>query len=70
MGIPTLTPPSHVESSMPHPVPSTAETGISKKAMGIMNSFVNDTFDRMSTVGALTTCGDTAFTNHGSRPHT
>ena len=25
-----------------------AETGISKKAMGIMNSFVNDTFDRMS----------------------
>lgn len=25
-----------------------ADTGISKKAMGIMNSFVNDTFDRMA----------------------
>jgi len=25
------------------------ETGISKKAMGIMNSFVNDTFDRLAT---------------------
>jgi histone H2B len=24
------------------------ETGISKKAMGIMNSFVNDTFDRLA----------------------
>ena len=24
------------------------ETGISKKAMSIMNSFVNDTFDRMA----------------------
>jgi len=24
------------------------ETGISKKAMGIMNSFVNDTFDRIA----------------------
>lgn len=27
---------------------SCAETGISKKAMSIMNSFVNDTFDRMA----------------------
>jgi histone H2B len=26
-----------------------AETGVSKKAMGIMNSFVNDTFDRLAT---------------------
>jgi histone H2B len=26
-----------------------ADTGISKKAMGIMNSFVNDTFDRLAT---------------------
>jgi hypothetical protein len=26
----------------------TVETGISKKAMSIMNSFVNDTFDRMA----------------------
>jgi histone H2B len=25
------------------------DTGISKKAMGIMNSFVNDTFDRLAT---------------------
>ena len=24
------------------------ETGVSKKAMGIMNSFVNDTFDRLA----------------------
>ena len=24
------------------------ETGISKKAMGIMNSFINDTFDRIA----------------------
>jgi histone H2B len=28
--------------------PPAAETGISKKAMSIMNSFVNDTFDRMA----------------------
>lgn len=28
--------------------PAPAETGISKKAMSIMNSFVNDTFDRMA----------------------
>ncbi len=26
-----------------------ADTGISKKAMSIMNSFVNDTFDRLAT---------------------
>ena len=25
------------------------ETGVSKKAMSIMNSFVNDTFDRLAT---------------------
>ena len=36
----------------PPPLPSLffslAETGISKKAMAIMNSFVNDTFDRLA----------------------
>ena len=26
-----------------------AETGISKKAMGVMNSFINDLFDRVTT---------------------
>ena len=28
--------------------PSAAETGISKKAMGVMNSFINDLFDRVT----------------------
>jgi histone H2B len=31
-----------------HPPPPLADTGISKKAMSIMNSFVNDTFDRLA----------------------
>ena len=29
--------------------PITAETGISKKAMSIMNSFINDTFEKVVT---------------------
>ena len=29
-------------------VPPAAETGISKKAMGVMNSFINDLFDRVT----------------------
>ena len=28
------------------------ETGISKKAMAIMNSFINDTFDRIALEGS------------------
>ena len=44
---------SHVASRSrpPHtpPRPSAAETGISKKAMSIMNSFVNDTFEKIVT---------------------
>ncbi len=39
-----------LRSCPPRPIPvrRAAETGISKKAMSIMNSFVNDTFDRLA----------------------
>ncbi len=30
------------------PAPDSADVGISKKAMSIMNSFVNDTFERLA----------------------
>ena len=33
----------------PTPLRPVAETGISKKAMGVLNSFINDIFDRVTT---------------------
>ena len=41
-------PPCHARNAALLAAFPTAETGISKKAMSIMNSFVNDTFDRMA----------------------
>lgn len=35
--------------SDPFAPPPPAETGISKKAMGVLNSFINDIFDRVTT---------------------
>jgi len=44
---------SHPLAPLPTPLPST-ETGISKKGMSVMNSFVNDIFDKvMAEAGKL-----------------
>lgn len=46
----SCSPVSHLTANVrPSLIRICAETGISKKAMGIMNSFVNDTFDRLAT---------------------
>jgi hypothetical protein len=45
---PLILPPLLTSLSPSPSSPLLAETGVSKKAMGIMNSFVGDTFDRLA----------------------
>ena len=54
---PTATPPSPGRSLLPSPLSIfvLSETGISKKGISILNSFINDIFDRVCTeAGKLT----------------
>lgn len=45
---PSLTPPPPLPPPTPPPHPPATETGISKKGMAVMNSFINDIFERLA----------------------